>query len=246
MRCKYLDSKDPKRIFTVANTNKGSTMWNFIWRSRMLITEHLSWQIGNSLKAKFWSDSWGGEISLREKFKDQYKVNEVENTIGDRVVHYFTHRRQMGDRVIWKRIHISCEENYRKLEKILNNRIVFASEEDDNLQWCASKSGDYNVKLGYEVQRNKIRDLKWPSQICWNNKVLPKVGAFLWIAFHGRILIGNKFQSIGISGPSSCVMCKENEKTTNHLLFWCPVASACWEWFFGIVMWQTIRNKEMK
>lgn len=55
----------------MGNANKGSVVWNFLWESRNIITEHLSWQVMNGWKTKFWDDSWKGEKPLRKMFEDQ-------------------------------------------------------------------------------------------------------------------------------------------------------------------------------
>ncbi|GLJ18020.1 hypothetical protein SUGI_0317720 [Cryptomeria japonica] len=105
-RSKYLDSEEPDRIFNVVNGNKGSAVWNFLWEFRNIITDHLSWQVRNGRKAKFWDDSWEGEKPLRELFEDQNWVNEVVNIMGNRVGQYFEGGGQEGDRVVWKKIGI--------------------------------------------------------------------------------------------------------------------------------------------
>ncbi|XP_059064528.1 uncharacterized protein LOC131856677 [Cryptomeria japonica] len=57
MATKYLDSSEPERIFIVANSVGGSPIWKFAWESRKIITDHLTWKVGNGKKAKFWRDS---------------------------------------------------------------------------------------------------------------------------------------------------------------------------------------------
>lgn len=71
------------------------------------------------------------------------------------------------------------------MEGILRNRAILASDDEDCIFWCVAKSGEYSVKLGYEVQRNRVINPNWPSKLCWNSWVLPKEGAFLWIALNG-------------------------------------------------------------
>ncbi|GLJ51271.1 hypothetical protein SUGI_1090530 [Cryptomeria japonica] len=106
IRYKYLDSLEEERIFTTENLEKGSPVWNFIWDSRSLLTDHLSWNIGNGRKAKFWSDSWGGEKPLKKIFEDQDWINLVEASIGCRVMDYFTPGGSIGERVEWKKCSI--------------------------------------------------------------------------------------------------------------------------------------------
>ncbi|GLJ49629.1 hypothetical protein SUGI_1052950 [Cryptomeria japonica] len=76
--------------------------------------------------------------------------------------------------------------------------------------------------------------------------LLPKAGAFLWITLHNRILTGDKLKMIGISGSNMCVMCRADEETANHLLFNCPLAEACWNWFFDKTNLKTIRSEILK
>ncbi|XP_057856252.2 uncharacterized mitochondrial protein AtMg00310-like [Cryptomeria japonica] len=88
MVAKYLDSTEAERIFKVANSIKGSPIWKHIWESRSILTEHLTWKIGNGEKAKFWRDSWNGDISLAEEIDDMVWINEVEAVVGSYVADY--------------------------------------------------------------------------------------------------------------------------------------------------------------
>ncbi|GLJ44896.1 hypothetical protein SUGI_0945230 [Cryptomeria japonica] len=85
---KYLDSPDPERIFTLANSDGGSPVWRFIWKSRRIITEHLTWKIGNGKKARFWRDLWNGDPPLVEAFEDKDWVNRVEISVDPFVANY--------------------------------------------------------------------------------------------------------------------------------------------------------------
>lgn len=79
---KYLDSPNSERIFTLENSDGGSPIWRFIWESRRIIIEHLSWKIDNGKKARFWRDSWNGDPPLAEAFEDQDWLNQVEASVG--------------------------------------------------------------------------------------------------------------------------------------------------------------------
>lgn len=63
---KYLDSMEDNRIFTIKNPIKGSAIWIFIVACRPVIVDHITWQIGDGLKAKFWDDSWNGYPILKD------------------------------------------------------------------------------------------------------------------------------------------------------------------------------------
>lgn len=134
------------------------------------------------MKAKFWSDSWGGDKPLKEIFEDQDWINSVEASIGSRVKDYFTLGGSIGERVDWKKCSIGNRVLCAKLEQLLSQRHIFVSDKEDKVFWCAAKSGEYKVKWGYEIQRKRIRNHEWPYKFCWHNIILPKVGDFLWIA----------------------------------------------------------------
>lgn len=102
------------------------------------------------------------------------------------------------------------------------------------------------MKLGYEVQRHKALNPNWPSKLCWNKWVLPKEGAFLWITLNRRILTGDRLKTIGIQGPSWCVLCNNGEETVDHLFFKSRFACSCWDWFLGMVNLYTVRSMTLK
>lgn len=229
----------------MANSKKGSPVWNFIWDNRSLLTYHLSWNIGNGRKAKFWSDSWGGEKPLKEIFEDQDWVNLVEANTGSKVKDYFSPGGTIGGRVVWKKCSIGNRDLCAKLDQLLSQRQIFVFEKEDKVFWCATKSGEYKVKWGYEIQRKRIRNPEWPYKLCWHNRILPKAGAFFLIALQDKVLTVNILKYIGIVGPSRCILCKKDEETSNHFLFNCSFASSCWEWFFDMIEYNSARNEKL-
>ncbi|XP_059068290.1 uncharacterized protein LOC131858844 [Cryptomeria japonica] len=71
MSLKYMNLNEPKGIFTLANLTGGSPIWKFIWESRRIITEHLSWNSSDGRKAKVWRNSWNRDKALEDEFDDQ-------------------------------------------------------------------------------------------------------------------------------------------------------------------------------
>ncbi|GLJ54364.1 hypothetical protein SUGI_1167300 [Cryptomeria japonica] len=147
-------------------------------------------------------------------------INEVEAVVGPYVVDYILEGQKESEWIEWKSVGEWKMEKNTQLKDILNRKkkIIYLNEVDQ-LLWSVSKTGKYKVNLGYEILRSRIRNVEWPSVLCWHKLVLPKAGAFLWTALHGRILTGDRLRTIGIVGSSVCLLCKENEETTNHLLF---------------------------
>ena len=82
------------------------------------------------------------------------------------------------------------------------------SKRKDKVIWCGSLSGKYLVKLGYNLLAEIDKEVFFSKDLCWNKDVLPKVGAFAWLAYKGRILIAKRLRKIGIIGSSRCPLCE--------------------------------------
>ncbi|XP_057872052.1 uncharacterized protein LOC131078394 [Cryptomeria japonica] len=132
--------------------------------------------------------------------------------------------------IMWKRVGERKSDNGVKVANILNSRKIYILSENDSLIWNAAKSGNYKVGLGYELQRKRQKDCKWPVVLCWDKWVLPKAGAFLWIALHERIITSDRLKSISIAGPSRCCFCKKEEESAEHLLYSCSYSRQFWDW----------------
>ncbi|GLJ30873.1 hypothetical protein SUGI_0613830 [Cryptomeria japonica] len=243
---KYLDIDQSDRILTVVNADRGSATWNFLWDCRSVITDHISWHIGSGSKEKFWVGSWEGEPTLNELIIDQEWINTIEAQYRSYVCANFDTDSSNGNIKTWKQVDIGYQEICDQLRNILSKRHILVSNVEDSIFSCGSKLGEYNVKLGYEAQRAKGPYTDWLYRLCWHNRLLPKADAFLWIALHNKILIGDRLKLIGISGPSICVLCKSAEETIDHLLFTCPMTEACWNYFFDKINYTTVRNLKLK
>ncbi|GLJ07336.1 hypothetical protein SUGI_0064710 [Cryptomeria japonica] len=121
-----------KGFFIVANSIKGSPIWKYIWESRSIITEHLTWKIGNGGKAKFWRDSWNGDIPLVEEIDDTVWVNEVDAVVGSYVADYIMEGQRESEWIEWKLVGEWKMEKNVELKDILNRKkkIIYQKEED--------------------------------------------------------------------------------------------------------------------
>lgn len=229
----------------MANSERGSATWNFLWDCRSIITEHISWHVGNDRMTKFWRDSWEGEPALMELINNHDWIESMENTWGQFVGDYFDTAKEKDGKRAWKQFTNGCLILCNQTNKILKGRVIPISLEEDKIFWCAAKSCAYSVKLGYEVQRNKNSNPEWPYKLCWDKKLQPKAGAFLWIALHNIILTGDRLKMVGIEGPNMCIMCRTQEETANHLLYNCPYAETYWNWFFENTNFKCVRNEQL-
>ncbi|GLJ30728.1 hypothetical protein SUGI_0608990 [Cryptomeria japonica] len=126
----------------------------------------------------------------------------------------------------------------------LGDRRIVLVDKDDEIIWHAVVSGEYNVKLGYEIKKKRTGAM-WLVGLCLNKVVAPCVRAFLWVVLHERILTRERLRIVGIVDSSMCPLCLNMEETTNHLLYECQFASLCWDWFLYSFRWQTVRQQKM-
>ena len=187
---KYLDSRDPLRILTIRNPTKCSAIWNFMLECRGIITKHISWNIGNGEKASFWHDSWNGLGKLDEMEGVENLIPVMEATWGSTVDFYVEEKHsELGPCWVWRdpsNLQLTDELKLR-LKGISKDRQIFLSD-----VWCASKSGCYLAKLGYQLSGNVANLEGWRYKLCWNKLCLPKVGAFVWLALQRRILMDDR------------------------------------------------------
>ncbi|XP_057862518.2 uncharacterized protein LOC131070874 [Cryptomeria japonica] len=234
LQAKYLDSGEKERILTVRDPPRGSALWNFLVSCRSLITNHISWHIGDGRKVNFWQDSWDGHPSLESQAFQQIVLKTCQ-VWGSKVCDFLSNDTPLlGQRRSWKghRDLNLGEEEERYLSKILGNREVLFSKEEDEIIWCGSKSKCYLVKVGITLLERDAKMKEWESKICWNNVCLPKAGAFAWLAGNKRILSGDRLKKMGFASPFHYVLCEKADEDVDHLLLNCDFAQKAW--LFGL------------
>ena len=106
-----------------------------------------------------------------------------------------------------------------QLFKVLNQRSICFNDDSDGLIWSKSRGSQYTVKEEYQsliAGKNDVHDKKF--MFCWHDVVLPKVGAFLWLALHNRILTSDRLQRLQILDSFLCILCGKEMENDNHLL----------------------------
>lgn len=89
-------------------------------------------------------------------------------------------------KVVWKTppTNMIYSHQFDLFCNIMKERVVYLTAKKDKIIWAASKFGTYSMKEGYAL----LSQLKHSSQpqraytFSWNNKFLPKVGTFAWLA----------------------------------------------------------------
>lgn len=125
-------------------------------------------------------------------------------------------------------------------------RSVNLSNREDMIIWCGATSGEYSAKLGYRIQVAQCEEKYWLTTLCWKREVLPKAGAFLWVASYQRCLTRERLKRLGIAGPSRCPLCESNEESVDHLFLNCRMEAACWDWLQDKFQFQGPRQVKLE
>jgi hypothetical protein len=120
---------------------------------RFIITDHISWWIGDGKSAKFWEDSWDGHESISKIVGNKEWIIEAKSKYGELVVDYVKKDAQEVGKYEWKAIQLESIDNddLRTLMGILECRRITLRDRSDEIIWCATKSGEYSIKLGYQI-----------------------------------------------------------------------------------------------
>ncbi|XP_057851792.2 uncharacterized protein LOC131061977 [Cryptomeria japonica] len=225
---KYLDVDDPKRILTIANSHGGLTAWRFLWDARKLIINHLTWRINNGKLANFWANSWNGHDQLDKLDAISPYLKDLRRKVGTKVADYMIKENTWDDKLKWFNLseYGLPMDIWNILKEELDCRRIILSNREDEIIWCGAKSGEYSTRMGYQIQVQLEENGIWSDRLYWDPGMLPKDGALLWVALHKRCLTGDRLNTIGIAGPSRCVLCKNDSETTNNLFLNCEYDSS--------------------
>eukprot|EP00253_Pinus_taeda_P020455 PITA_20455 len=125
--------------------------------------------------------------------------------------------------------------NLRDLQDWLEEKGIsslFSISEWDQNRWTAWKKPPLPNRLS--AQSKELKALLYGSapinkKSVWKNACLPKIKFFAWTLLKGKILIVENLRKKGIHGPFVCVLCQEEEESTQHLFLNCVIARQCWK-----------------
>eukprot|EP00253_Pinus_taeda_P022782 PITA_22782 len=195
----------------------------------------------NKLKDKI--SKWTNRaLKLAKKLKDNLRSEELADIHTDTinkalrwVSDYWDQSRNNGKWRTWKL------PDYREmgmlhtqaiaLKGLLNKRQILKSDLDDQLIWGRNKAGLFNLREAKRIDAGfnlSNTDKTWKE--IWENPHWMKVKLFKWLVHQGKILIWDNLKQKGFVGPSRCHLCRQQEKTTNHLLNRCTFNTTLWNW----------------
>ncbi|XP_057856996.2 uncharacterized protein LOC131066288 [Cryptomeria japonica] len=170
----------------------------------------LSWLIHNGQKARIWGEVWNGFPAFSSLRDWTPLMSLLKSSWGIFVADYFfVDSSGLLPVARWKSIDfLSMDQDIKSaFVNELKKRPLLFFEDEDELIWTYSKSGEYSVKEGYNYLSTGCSGEDLPFKLFWHVVCLPKVGAFAWLAVQNRILTGMRLDRLGITVVFPCVMC---------------------------------------
>ncbi|XP_058770110.1 uncharacterized protein LOC131643803 [Vicia villosa] len=118
----------------------------------------------------------------------------------------------------------------------------------DAVCWWRNDDGIFTVKSVYSVIRDRDLEVAVDNKVVaflnkfWKSHVPSKIKVFGWRVLHNRLPSKDQLVKRGIINNSQdkwCVLCMEEVKDLNHLLFKCGVSLKVWS---GIFAWLGLQN----
>jgi hypothetical protein len=201
------------------NTPLGRTsyIWRSIWNARRLIREGMVWRIVNGRTVSIWYDKWaplptGGYLQSPVSILSRdAKVSEL--------LDYETN---------WWNVNLVKEVfSVEEMEAICSVPVCPQSGED-KLVWAHTKNGEYSVKSGYHLAKerfeadqgscsNRDRNKSLWRDI-WNIRVPNATKIFLWKACADILPTKQRLFQKHVTDDPLCPICNLATETVGHIL----------------------------
>jgi hypothetical protein len=204
-----------------------SYIWRSIWNARRLIREGMVWRIVNGRTVRIWYDKWaplptGGYLQSPESILSRdAKVSEL--------LDYDTN---------WWNVNLVKEVFSGEEMEAICSVPVCPRAGEDKLVWAHTKNGEYSVKSGYHLAKerfevdqgscsNRDRNKSLWRDI-WNIRVPNATKIFLWKACADILPTKQKLFHTNVTNDPLCPICQLETETVGHILWHCPSAQDVW------------------
>ena len=191
-----------------------SPNWKAIKLGFPIFAKRIYWGIGNGSRVRVWLDNWINGDSLRDMIEGPLRHEEYSMTVANlHCDHDWSWESVSFDlpATIKDKIKVVPIQNFR------NRR--------DTIMWKYSKDGEFSTNLAYQLaNQGETSDTPFQGQWIWKLNILPKIVNFLWLCFHGSILVRDVLAARGINCDRVYPVCNCQDETIVHLLRDCEVA----------------------
>ena len=135
------------------------------------------------------------------------------------------------------------DEVYNFFERLHDHSLSMESK--DSVEWVDIKSGNFSVKSFYSSLASREAN-PFPHGMVWNSWAFIRVSFFAWEATWVKILTLDQLKMRGQKMLNRYYMCKEEEETSDHILFHCPKARILWQLIFALFGVQWVMHSSVR
>jgi hypothetical protein len=214
-------------FLTVPLGRQPSYIWLSIWNAWRLIREGMVWRIVNGRTVSIWNDTWapiliGGYIQSPVSILSRNaKVSEL-----------------LDDDTNWWNVSLVKEVFTVEETEAICCVPVCPRSSEDKLEWAHTKTGEYSVKSGYHLAKERFKVDKgscsnrdrnktlWRD--IWNIRVPNATKIFLWKACAGILPTKELLFRKHVTDDPLYPICSLEVETVGHILWHCPSARDVW------------------
>nr|VDD20348.1 unnamed protein product [Brassica oleracea] len=194
-------------------------MWKKILKTRDSARRFHRMEIKNGEATSFWYDHWCNMGRLKDLLgaRGFMDLGIPENSTVAEAIQ--KHRRRRHCVVILNRV----EEEIEKIKSANNGAkdiAVWKSKAEIYKTMFSSKHTWLLIRKEYVLQR-------W-SKYIWFKHATPKYSFHMWIATLDRLSTCDRMLRWNLAIDPTCVLCKQEVETRNHLFFSCTYSSQIW------------------
>ncbi|XP_028104622.1 uncharacterized protein LOC114303669, partial [Camellia sinensis] len=190
--------------------------------------------IGDGSRTMFWTDTWIGNICLKDEFPRLFFVSldKSESVAGVRNKGISFQEWKLN----FRRALFQWEmKELGRLNLLLLNAPVLRFGRMDSIRWKANKFGFYTVDSAYSWNVLPSKVISTVTGFILKNVAPLRVQFFGWLSWKGRIKTSCFLQRLGVLSRGSnvnCIFCNNDWESVNHVLLFCPFT-----WRIWIALW---------
>lgn len=216
------ETKAPKQA-------QGCGVWKNIYKHLQVFKSSSSIKVGEGTSVLFWEDRWVGDHPLATKFPHLYAIASTKNWTVNKCAATVNNGGSWNLGLDRRLSSIQIEEVCALISLLQN---CYNGTGDDVLRCDIDKSGKFTVKTCY-VELEKQNHGATLNLSVWSRLWPHKVGFFLWLVFHKRLVSMDflyKRRKILVNG---CLLCCSAGESVSHLLFHCEISRQVWNHFLA-------------
>lgn len=221
LKARYFKHLD---IMQASTGNNPSYIWRSLLWGREILREGMHWRIGNGLDVDISKDSWIPSLCG--------KLGDLAGLIPEgSKVSYLIQNYQWNETLIRGLCLPFIAEEILKIP--LSNDV-----HGDSRFWKSDSKGKYSVRSGYRLEigvgashanTSNLEVLQKWWKFLWAMSIPPKIRLFWWKDVHNFIPTGSNLHQHHVPVPDWCPLCRFQEDTTSHALFFCPIIKSSWK-----------------